>query len=186
MMAILGRRRADDAPGKLYAAIVAGARRPALYAAMGVPDSFDGRFEMLVLHAALVFRRLRGEGAEGRAIAQRTFDLMFADLDRTLRELGAGDLAVPRRIKQMAEAFYGRARALDEALDRAPLLVAVGDGALAEVLERNVFPDAPAGAARGAAALAATVRAADRALAGQPSATLLAGAVVWPHPSQAR
>jgi len=96
---------------KLYQKLVEAARNPWFYRHGGVADSLDGRFDMIALHAWLVMDRLAAEGEEGQAIAQRLFDLMFRDLDRSLREMGVGDLGVPKRIRAMMEAFYGRARA---------------------------------------------------------------------------
>ena len=127
-----------DAVHRLYASVVEQSRHPTFYAAWGVPDSREGRLEMLNLHAMLAMRRLRGEGQEGRAVAQDLFDLMFLDLDRHLREWGVGDLSVGKHVKQLAQSFFARAAALDPLLD-------AGDAAgIAEVLRRNVYGDAPA------------------------------------------
>ena len=99
-MAVLrGNRRHERAAHALYGAIVAAAREPAFYDRLGVPDTMDGRFGMIGLHAALVMRRLRTAGPEGQPLAQALFDLMFADLDRNLREAGVGDLSVGRHVK---------------------------------------------------------------------------------------
>lgn len=124
------RSRFDGATHDLYDALVAQARSPALYTDLGVPDTLDGRFDLVVLHAWLVMRRLRRAGVSGEKPAQTLFDLMFADFDRSLREIGVGDLKVGKRIKQMAQAFYGRARHYDDAVDgaapRADLAAALG------------------------------------------------------------
>src|SRR5512135_2803202 len=93
---------------RLYDAIVSQARRPEFYEGGGVPDSIDGRFELIVLHAYLVLRRLRAAGGAGEPLAQALVDVLFADLDASLREMGAGDLGVGKRVKRMATAFYGR------------------------------------------------------------------------------
>jgi len=130
---LLSRSRFDDRTHSLYEIVVAQARQPLLFREFGVPDTLDGRFELVVLHALLAMRRLRACGERGEAMSQKLFDIMFADFDRALRELGVGDLSVGRRIKKMAQAFYGRASALDEALD------AEDPGTLDEVLRRNVF-----------------------------------------------
>lgn len=127
------RSRFDDATHDLYDTIVAQARQPVLYTDMAVPDSLDGRFDLVVLHAILVMRRLRRGGEAGAAAAQLVFDIMFADFDRTLREIGVGDLRVGKRIKQMAQAFYGRAQSYGEALD------AADEGQLADALRRNLY-----------------------------------------------
>ncbi len=124
--------RQDQAARELYVAIVRQGRQPGFYTACGVPDSPDGRFDMIALHAFLVLRRLKSEPAETAALAQALFDLMFADMDQNLREMGVGDLSVGRRIKALAQAFYGRVAAYDDGLD--------GDGArLKETLRRNVY-----------------------------------------------
>ena len=111
---------------QLYHAVVKQARRPVWYRELGVPDTPEGRFEMIALHAALVLRRLRREGMAGQALGQLLFDAMFVDLDGSLRELGVSDLSVGKYIKRLAGNFYARLAALDEGLgERQP------DGAIA-------------------------------------------------------
>ncbi len=100
----------------MYATLVEQARQPVFYAQWGVPDSRDGRLEMVSLHAILLMRRLRAEGAEGRALAQAVLDRMFEDLDRHLREWGVGDPSVGKRMKELAQSFLGRVAALDPLL----------------------------------------------------------------------
>ena len=117
---------------KLYLAAVGQARQPALYLGYGVPDTLDGRFDSLALHAALVIDRLRRE-PDGEALSQAFFDAMFHHLDLTLREIGIQDLGVGRRIKIMAEGLHGRALAYREALNGG------GPTPLAEVLRRNAY-----------------------------------------------
>lgn len=116
------------------------ARLPELFDTCGIPDTLDGRFDALALHAALAIDRLRREPDGGR-LAQAFFDAMFRHLEVTLRELGAQDLGVGRRIKTMAEGLHGRALAYREAL-------AGGPAPLSEVLRRNAYggrsPDAAA------------------------------------------
>jgi cytochrome b pre-mRNA-processing protein 3 len=114
-----------------YRAVVAQARRPEFYRALGVPDTLDGRFELIALHVFLVLRRLKGE-ASARDMSQALADRLFEDLDRSLREMGAGDLGVGRRVKAMARAFYGRIAAYEAGL-------AAGGGALAAALGRNLY-----------------------------------------------
>ncbi|HEX6143382.1 MAG TPA: ubiquinol-cytochrome C chaperone family protein [Geminicoccaceae bacterium] len=111
-----GRRARRDAAFQLYRTIVNNARAPAFFSDLGVPDTPEGRFEMVALHAALVMRRLNGEAAEGRALAQELFDLMFADVDVNLRELGVGDLSVGKYVKRFARQFYARAEILEQTL----------------------------------------------------------------------
>ena len=110
----------------LYGAIVAQARAPIFYFHLGVPDSVEGRFELIVLHLMLVLRRLGADGVAaserepslgpGSAVGQQLFDVFCRDLDDNLREMGVGDLAVPRRMRQFGEAFYGRQAAYAAAL----------------------------------------------------------------------
>ena len=127
----------------LYGAIVAQARAPAFYAGYGVADTVAGRFEMILLHLALFIRRLRREPEPIRGLGQEVFDLFCLDMDHSLREMGIGDLGVPKQMRRVAEAFYGRAAAYDDSIDRH------GEEALAASLARNVFAgDAPAACAR--------------------------------------
>ena len=162
------RSRFDDATHDLYDTIVAQARQPVLYTDMAVPDSLDGRFDLVVLHAILVMRRLRRGGEAGAAAAQSVFDIMFADFDRTLREIGVGDLRVGKRIKQMAQAFYGRAQSYREALD------AGDERLLADALRRNLYGTAHADDAVVMLA-AAYVLDQESHLAGQDAAQIASG-----------
>lgn len=100
----------------LYGMIVAQARLPAFYADYGVPDTVEGRFDLIVLHLVLVLRRLAAVD-QGRRIGQRLFDRFCQDLDDNLREMGIGDLAVPKHMRRFGEAFYGRQAAYLRALD---------------------------------------------------------------------
>lgn len=167
-----------DAAGALYAAAVAQARAPFFYTALGVPDTLDGRFDLIVLHVHLVCRRLARAGEEGAATAQALFDAMFKDMDRNLREMGVGDPSVPKRIKAMIQAYYGRIKAYDAALS-------AGGGALLQAIARNVYNAAPETGATpspGAPALADYVRSAAAALEAADPAALLAGRVAFPPP----
>lgn len=115
----------------LYAKAVAQARQPVFYSDAAVPDSVDGRFDLLVLHMFLLLHRLGAEGATMRGLAQALFDLMFDDMDRSLREMGVSDMSVGKRVKEMARAFYGRIDAYEPALsDLAKLEIA---------LQRNLY-----------------------------------------------
>lgn len=159
----------------LYGAIVAQARLPAFYGAFGVPDAVLGRFDMVVLHAVLLVRRLNAATAT-QALAQGVFDAFCRDMDDNLREMGVSDIGVPRTMRKLAEAFYGRARAYEAALAEQ------GDAALVAALTRNVYADAAAPVA--AAALASYVRAAARMLAGEDDAALARGAARFPAPDE--
>lgn len=119
----------------LYRAAVTQTRRPEFYEAGGVTDTFEGRFDLLALHLALVLRRLKGAGAEERAVAQKLLDLFFADMDASLRELGVGDMGVGRRVRRMSEAFYGRLEAYDAGL------ADEGAGPLSRAVARNLYGD---------------------------------------------
>lgn len=100
----------------VYSAIVAQSRREIFYAEWGVPDTVTGRFDMISLHAALVFRRLRSKDAQSREFAQNVFDCFFRDMDRSLREMGVGDLSIGKRIEKMGALFYGTLSNLSEIL----------------------------------------------------------------------
>lgn len=117
---------------RVYEAIVAAARHPRLYAEWGVPDTVDGRFDMVTLYMFVVLDRLKGDAAEFR---QRLTDTFFADMDRALREMGVGDLSVAKKIRKMAEVFYGRVAAYDAALSQS-------QDAMTAALARNVYAGA--------------------------------------------
>lgn len=151
----------------LYDQVLEAARRPALYGANGAPDTVDGRFDLIVLHAILLLRRLRDGGEPGKRLAQLVFDILFDDMDAALREMGTGDLSVGKRIKEMGEAFYGRAKAYE------PALAASDADALAAAILRNMF-DADAQAAPKAAAFAHYSIASAQRLAGQSPEALIA------------
>jgi cytochrome b pre-mRNA-processing protein 3 len=150
----------------LYRAIVAQSRRPVFYAEWGVPDTVTGRFDMISFHMALLFRRLRSDDPAVKGFAQALFDHFFKDMDRELRELGAGDLGVPKKIQKMGNLFYGTMSALNRAMDR-------GDRAeLEAVLRRNIYAGVDGA---NAGPLAGYAESAARALDAQPIADLLAG-----------
>jgi cytochrome b pre-mRNA-processing protein 3 len=162
----------------LYGAIVAQARAPAFYLEFGVPDTPEGRFDLVVLHLALVCRRLgRAEGPDqalARTLSQGVFDMFCRDMDHSLREMGVGDLAVPKKMRKLGEAFYGRLDAYDRALGGAD------DGELAAVLARNT--QVQGARAETSQRLAAYVRAAAAGLAALPIADLGAGRLSFPDP----
>jgi cytochrome b pre-mRNA-processing protein 3 len=166
-------RRPDSSIATLYGAIVAQARDARFYEAYRVPDTVLGRFDLLLLHVALLLLRLREGNA---ALAQGVFDAFCRDMDHNLREMGISDQGVPRQMRRVGEAFYGRAQAYDAALG------AQGEGALADALARNVYAEAvePDVAA---ARLAAYVRQAAVALDAQPLEELARGMVRFPEPS---
>ncbi len=121
-----------DIVDRLHQAVVEAARRPVFYTDLGVPDTVEGRFDLVTLHATLVVRRLRALPEPASSLAQDLVDAIFLNFDRALRELGVGDISVPKRMKTMASAFLGRARAYEAALP-------ADDAELAKVLARNVL-----------------------------------------------
>jgi cytochrome b pre-mRNA-processing protein 3 len=167
----------------LYGAIVAQARSVAFYADYRVPDTVEGRFDLIVLHLVLLLNRLghRAETARGLGqvllgqvlLGQELFDAFCRDLDANLREMGVGDLAVPKRMQAFAEAFYGRQAAYLAALD------AADERVFEKALARNIFP---AGNDTGAAQLARYARAAATRLDAQDDGALIRGEVVFPSP----
>ena len=124
----------------IYGMIVAQAREPLFYRHLGVPDTVNGRFDLLILHLWMVLRRLKEiEGESG--LTQALFDHFCDDMDANLREMGVGDLTVPKRMQAFGEAFYGRAAAYDLALG-------AGEEALAQALCKNILNGAALDKAR--------------------------------------
>ncbi len=178
IISFFGRDSDSGAVGDLHTAIVNQARQSVFYAQHGVPDSLDGRFDMLVLHAYLVVRRLKQRGPAAEALSQQLFDLIFDDMDANLREIGVGDLSVGKKVKKMAQAFFGRAAAYDAGLE---------PGASPDVLElalrRNVYGTLPEPVAQQDLAwLAGYTRSALAHLAAQPDEALLQGRISFPQP----
>jgi len=126
------RRDLEKRVDAVYSALVAHIREPRFYEGYGVPDTLDGRFELLIMHLHLVLRRLRDTGDGGGDFAQELFDTAFRDMDQSLREIGVSDVGVGKKVKEMAKAHFGRAAAYDEALEP-------GGPSFAEALERNLY-----------------------------------------------
>jgi cytochrome b pre-mRNA-processing protein 3 len=166
----------------LYGVIVAQARSPAFYTSYGVPDRLEGRFELIVLHLVLMLHRLARNSGAGAApgpapasdVGQRLFDAFCRDLDGNLREMGVGDLAVPKKMRRFGEAFYGRLGAY-----RAALAVA-DDWEIEKALARNIF--GVDGVDERAVRLARYARAAARQLEAEDDDALLAGKMIFPSP----
>lgn len=180
MLKWLNRRRDRDRIARaLYGSSVAAARRPAFYLDHGVPDTVAGRFELLVLHLFLMLDRLRegGEPQQGgepqHELARELSEQMFEALDDAMREMGVGDLTVPKKMHKVAGAFYGRLDAYAAALASADPL------ALEGALKRNVYGEAEVESAR-IGALATYVRSARRELARADTAGLIAGEIDFP------
>jgi cytochrome b pre-mRNA-processing protein 3 len=157
---------------RLYASAAVQARSPAFYAAMGAPDTVEGRFELYSLHVALLLRRLKGQGPQAAETAQGLFDAYVQALDDALREMGVGDLSVGKKMRRLGEAFYGRVKNYDEAFAALP------DAApLAAIIGRTVLM------AEGAAEAGPLVDYATAAMArleAEPLDTLLQGDTSWP------
>ena len=158
----------------IYGMIVTQAREPLFYRDLGVPDTVNGRFDLLLMHLWLVLRRLKSADG-GNELSQALFDHFCYDMDDNLRELGVSDLKVPKRMHAFGEAFYGRTAAYDLALTD-------GSEALAQALCKNVLNGENIEKARRLAAYAEAVMA---ALAGQDAAALSSGAFKLPSPEQA-
>ena len=172
---LFGRSRTDDQPAdELYTTIVAQARQPDFYQRLGVPDTIDGRLEMIFLHLVLLFHRLRRDGEAGQELTQRVFNRFVTDMDRSLREMGVGDLGVPKRMKAIGQSFYGR-------LEAYGMTIANGDrNGLANSLERNLWPEGPVSDKMPTLAVYAERGAA--MLHGQQFAAISGGALSFPHP----
>jgi cytochrome b pre-mRNA-processing protein 3 len=164
-----GERRAARA---LYEGVVLQARQPGLFASLHVPDDLDGRFESLALHVFLVALRLKSETTDAAAgLSRALLEAFVEDMDRSLREMGAADLGVARRVKAMAEALFGRIKVYGSALDDN------GDADLEAALRRNLYGTLETPLAEDIAAAARYMRRQHEALAAQPLGQLLAGHV---------
>lgn len=169
-------RRDRDNAASLYGAIVAQARSAAFYAVIGVPDSVGGRFEMVVLHMILVTRRLESGGEAARTAGQAVFDHFCKEMDNALREMGIGDLSVPKHMRRVGEAYFGRLAAYGPALSSGDVAV------LAEAIERTVFGGA--GVSPSAQSLAAYAVAAADCLGNQDESVIVGGGPDFPDIGQ--
>jgi cytochrome b pre-mRNA-processing protein 3 len=166
-------RKKPDIIAGLFADVVAAARHPGAYRDLGVADDFEGRFERLVLVVVLVLRRLNALPAPADRVGQELVDRLFAHLDDGLRRSGVGDLSVGKKMKKLAQAFYGRAKAYTDALDGAD------EPTLRDALARNLFgsamsaDDVPAG-------ILAEIRSLNAALEMSDLDALLAGQTLEP------
>jgi len=168
----LARMRAPEPPRQLYESIVAQARQPVFYTDFAVADDVEGRFEMIVMHLVLVLDRTQQLGDHGRAAGQALFNHFFRDMDRSLREMGTGDLVVPKRIRRMAENVYGRADVYRAVLANDDL------PALEAAIDRNVRP----AAVGSASCLAQYMKASRKALQALNLDALLGGQIGWAKP----
>ncbi len=168
---LLKPRPAKVAGAALYQAAVSQAREPKLYAAGRAPDTREGRFELYTLHVILLIERLKGQGEAAAETSQALFDAYLRGLDDAFRELGVGDLAVPKRMKTLGEAFYGRGRSYEQAFDALP-----DQTTLTALVSRTLLAGVETPQT---AVLAEYVLAARGALAAQPLEDILAGRVSW-------
>jgi cytochrome b pre-mRNA-processing protein 3 len=168
------RKPVRDAAELAYRRVVDQARQPVFFTALRVPDTLDGRFELICLHAFLYLHRLKSDRPRSEAVSQAFFDAMFADMDRGLREMGVGDLSVGRHVKRMARGFYGRIGAYQQGLER-------DDEELRAALARNLFGTAGE-SGEAIEAMALYVQCAARQLMRQTATELLAGELRFPVP----
>ncbi len=159
---------------EVYRIVVEAGRNPVFFAEWGVPDTVTGRFDMISFHLALLFRRLRSNDPKVRDFAQSLFDLFFRDMDRSLREMGVGDLSIAKRIQKMGNIFYGLLGKVNEAMD-------ARDGARLEaVIARNIYAgESPAHAPK----LAAYAFEQSAKLDAQPLRDIVAGRLSFGAPS---
>ncbi len=157
----------------IYGMIVTQAREPLFYRDLGVSDTVNGRFDLLVLHLWMVLRRMKPMEA-GAGLSQALFDRFCEDMDANLREMGVGDVTVPKRMRAFGEAFYGRVAAYDLALSAGP-------EPLAQALCKNILNGEHLDKAR---QLAVYAEAALADLAGVDDAALLGGSWKFPSPAQ--
>jgi cytochrome b pre-mRNA-processing protein 3 len=158
---------------KLYGAIVTQARQPGFFAVQGVSDTPEGRTDMIILHLFVVFERLSSAGKEGRTMARVLSETFVTDIDDCLREMGVGDLSVPKKVKRAAQALGERCQAYRQAATSAD-----DSSLLASEIASTVsgLAEMPASAA----ALARYVLGARSRLAAMPDTELLAGRVAFP------
>jgi cytochrome b pre-mRNA-processing protein 3 len=172
-LAKIFRRKSDgQAIESAYTAIVAAARRPTLYEEFTVADTLDGRFDMVTLHAFALMERLKAGDHAAQAFSQELADRIFQEMDLSFREMGVGDLSVGKRVRKLAEIFYGRFAAYDAGLRG-------GKAEFSDALRRNVYPEGVA--PEKLAALARYAMDLRTALASQDTARLIGGDVRFPE-----
>lgn len=180
ILSLLKKPQHVEVASSLYRTAMDQARDPIFYSQWQVSDSFEARFEMVVLHVFLVIDRLRDGESEAQQlreeVSQQLFNAMFRNLDDTLREMGVGDLSVARKVRKMAEAFYGRSAAYDEALKSEK----DSQNQLITALSRNIYASSEGEEHHYAPILAAYVMRVREALNSQPEGRISAGIVSFP------
>lgn len=167
------RRRQARAAAEFFATIVERSRDSAFYRGLDVPDTLDGRFDMVVLHVVLIMRRLKGQGAAAEEWSRLLFEAMIDNFEKALTEQGVGDSGISRRIKTMARAVAGRIQVYDRAL--AGEGAGEGDRALEVALDNNVYGSAMEVRPEALAALAAYVRREAASLAATAAESVVEG-----------
>ena len=162
----------SDTASDLYGRLVTAARAPTFYAALGTPDTPEGRLEVLVLHVVLMLRRLAREGAAANGLSRALSEAFVTDMDDCLREMGVGDISVAKKVKQAAAALFDRHREYGAALDSA------NTDALALSLAAHVL--ATPAPSHEAARLAAFVKAAEESLTQTPLTDLTSQSFAFP------
>lgn len=117
-----------------YIALVGQARKAFFYQEYGVADNIDGRFDVIVLHMFLLTARLKAQAPE---FLRALWEVFFSDMDRSLREMGASDTGIGKRVKKMAQAFYGRIDSYEKTL--------ADEAEFKEALRRNLYRGAEVG-----------------------------------------
>ncbi|MGV6819809.1 MAG: ubiquinol-cytochrome C chaperone family protein [Parvularcula sp.] len=166
---LAGSPRTSQARG-LYTKLVSQARQPVFYTELGVPDTLEGRFDMIALHMFAVLRHLRADPA-ARDQGQALFDVMFEDMDDSFREMGVSDTKVGSKVRGLAEEFYGRIGVYESPV------AAQDAAALTPLVGRNILEDE---AAPGASRLAAYLLAFDKILSETSRSALMAGEIAFP------
>ena len=172
---LIRRHPRSDTISTLYGMIVAQARMPCFYRDYSVADTLNGRFDLIVLHLTLFLHRLANEAPAHKALGQGVFDHFCRNMDDNLREMGVGDLAVPRKMRRIGAAYYQGSRAYEAAL------AAGGAEALADAIAANVEA-APAPGRVAAARLAAYMNEALRQLEKQSCEGFERGELCFPDP----
>ncbi|MBO6782982.1 MAG: ubiquinol-cytochrome C chaperone family protein [Alphaproteobacteria bacterium] len=173
---IRARRENRERARRLHACIIEQSREPHFYAALGVPDTMLGRYEMVCLHAWLLLTRLKREGEEGARLAQVLHNVIFDDFDIALREVGIGDMGIGKRIKKLARNLHGRISVYDAGL-------AAGDRELAAALRRNMYASAEPDDDE-VAGMIAYIRAARREIDGCPAELIFDARPRFPEPDR--
>jgi len=163
---------------ELYGAIVARARLPVFYQGLEVPDTLEGRFVVLSLHLFAVLHRLKDGGARAASMAQELADHFTADMETVLREIGVGDLAIPKRVRRLAASGAALLQDYDDALTK-------GEGALATSIA-CALPLDEASAKLASERLTSYLMKVIRHLDAQPVADLCAGRLNFPDPELLR